>query len=158
MNKLATFFRETYVARFLIPAGLILMVFSIFLFRAVDHTKDFKKTEAYVSRLEPAEAEYTDNQGELHPATETVYLKYTADGQEYETEYGVFPVGYKIGDKKTIGYNPLNPAEISDSAGFILPIAVLAGGVIAFIAGIISLIRAIKKQKALRKQEEEWSS
>ena len=34
----------------------------------------------------------------------------------------------------------------------------LAGGAVAFIAGVISLFRAAKKQKALRKQEEEWAN
>ena len=155
MNKLATFMRATYIGRALIPIGLILMVVSIFVFRAVDHTSDFKKVDAVVSRLEPAEAEYTDNEGQHHDATDTVYMKYTVDGKEYEEEYGVFS-GYKVGEKKTISYNPLNPMEIAQPTGIWLPIVMLGGGAALFAGGIISLIRAAKKQKALKKQEEEW--
>ena len=157
MNKAAAFLRATYVGRFLVPLGIILMIVSIFVFRAVDHTKDFKKVEAVVSKLEPAEAEYTDDQGQFHEATDTVYVKYTVDGKEYETNYGEF-TGFKVGDKKTICYNPMDPTEISSPAGMLLPIAMLAGGAVAFIAGVISLFRAAKKQKALRKQEEEWAN
>ena len=149
--------RATYVGRALIPIGLILMVVSFFVFRSVDHISDFKKTEAVVSSLEPAEAEYTDDQGNHHDATDTVYMKYTVDGKEYEEEYGIYS-GFKVGDKKTICYNPLDPKEIAQPNGYIIPIIMLAGGAAAFIGGVISLFRAAKKQKALKKQEEEWTN
>ena len=146
--------RATYVGRALIPIGLILMVVSIFIFRSVDHIRDFRKTEAVVSRLEHAEDEYTDEQGQHHAATDTVYVKYTADGKEYEEEFGVFS-GYKEGDRLSICYNPMNPTEISSPTSIVLPIAMLGGGAAAFIGGIISLIRAARRHKALRKQETE---
>ena len=149
--------RATYVGRALIPIGLILMVVSIFVFRSVDHTSSFKKTESVVSRLEPAEDEYTDDQGQHHDATDHVYIKYTVDGKEYEEEFGVFS-GYKIGDKISICYNPSNPKEISSPATILLPILMLGAGAAAFIGGIISLIRAAKKQKALKNQEEVWTN
>lgn len=157
MNKMASFLRATYVGRALIPIGLILMVVSIFIFRSVDHIRDFRKTEAVVSRLEHAEDEYTDEQGQHHAATDTVYVKYTADGKEYEEEFGVFS-GYKEGDRLSICYNPMNPTEISSPTSIVLPIAMLGGGAAAFIGGIISLIRAARKHKALRKQETEWTN
>ena len=156
MNKLATFMRATYIGRALIPIGLILMIVSIFVFRSVDHTRDFKKVDAVVSRVDPYEAEYTDAQGDHHEATYTIYMKYTVDGKEYEEEYGVFS-GIKVGDKHTILYNPLDPKEIAQSNSIILPIVLLAGGAASFIGGVISLIRAARKQKALKKQEEEWA-
>lgn len=156
MNKLASFMRATYIGRALIPLGLILMIVSIFVFRSADHTQGFKKTESVVSRLEPGEDEYTESDGTLHEATDTVFIKYTVDGKEYETEFGVFP-GYKIGDKIKIVYNPEDPKEISSPVGIVLPIVILAGGAALMIGGIISLIRAAKKQKALRKQEEGWA-
>ena len=156
MNKMASFMRATYIGRALIPIGLILMVVSIFVFRSVDHTRDFKKTEAVVSRLEHAEDEYTDDQDQHHDATDTVYVKYTADGKEYEEEFGVFS-GYKVGDRVSICYNPMNPKEISSPTTIVFPIVMLGGGAAAFIGGVISLIRAAKKQKALRKQEMEWT-
>lgn len=157
MNKMASFMRVTYVGRALIPIGLILMVVSIFFFRSVDHIRDFKKTEAVVSRLEHAEDEYTDDQGQHHDATDTVYVKYSADGKEYEEQFGVLS-GYKVGDSLSICYNPLDPKEISSPASILLPIAMLGGGAAVFIGGIISLMRAARKQKALRKQEEEWAN
>ena len=61
MNKLATFFRESSAGRFLIPLGLILIVFSFFTFKAVDHAKDFIKTEATVTKAELYEQAYNKN-------------------------------------------------------------------------------------------------
>ena len=61
LNNFAKFMRESYTARFLIPVGIILIVVSIFVFMAVDHTKDFVKTDSIVSRMELYENQYTDD-------------------------------------------------------------------------------------------------
>ena len=68
--------------------------------------------------------------------------------------YGQYE-GVKVGDKKTIIYNPKNPTEISEKVNIIVPIAIIAAGAVSLIGAIISIMRTRKKNKALRKQEEE---
>ena len=157
MNNIATFFRESMVGRFLIPAGVMLIVFSIILFFAVDHNKNYIKTDAVVSMVELTHKAYTDEDGNHIDATYNIYVMYTADGREYEEYLGEFS-NYKKGDKLTICYNPENPRQISQPVSLIWPIAMLIGGIGALVAGIISIIIEMKKHKALRLQEEGWKN
>ena len=157
MNNIYTFFRETSTGRFFIPAGLILIIFSIFLFIATDHNKNYIKTEAVVSRTELVEEAYTDADGNRVDATYKVYVKYTVDGQEYDEELGELP-NYKQGDKITICYNPENPSQISQPTTIILPIALLVAGIAALIGGIVSIMKALKKHKAMKEQEKGWAN
>ena len=101
MNNISKFFRETSVGRFFIPLGIVLVVFSIFMFVSMDNTKNYKKTEAVVSRTELYEDSYYDDEGNKVEATYTVYVKYSVDGKDYEEEYGVLS-GYNENDKVTI--------------------------------------------------------
>ncbi|MBQ8892202.1 MAG: DUF3592 domain-containing protein [Bacilli bacterium] len=156
MNDVFTFFRETGTGRFFTILGIILLVFSFFLYVGVNNTKNYIKTEAIVSKTELYEDAYYD--GDTHyDATYTVYVKYTVDGQEYNEEYGVFS-GYKEGDKVTISYNPSNPSEIAQPNGFALPIVFFIVGVISLAGGVISIVKAVKKQKMLKEQEKGWAN
>lgn len=157
MNGIARFFRESMVARFFIPLGIVLIIFSVFIFISNNKTKNYPKTKAVVSKTELYEEAYTDEDGNHVDATYTVYLKYTVDGKEYEEEYGVFS-GYKVGDKKTIAYNPKNPKEISDPPSSLFAFAFLIGGIASLVGGIISAIRSVKKYKAMKRQEEGWKN
>ena len=61
---------------------------------------------------------------------------------------------YKEGDKVTISYNPKKPQQISQPFSIILPTVLLSLGCILLICGILSLIKAFKKIKALKAQDE----
>lgn len=152
MNNISTFFRESSFGRFFIPLGLILIVFSIFFFITADHNKNYVATDGIVSRVELVEDEHTDVDGNHVEATYRVFVKYTVDGEEYDEELGELS-GIKVGDKIKITYNPENPREISQPIGMILPIILLLAGIAALVSGIISIIRAIKKHKAMKEQE-----
>ena len=157
MNNLATFFRESRVARFFIPFGIILIVFSIFLFIAGDHNKNYLATEAVVSKTELVKEGTYDSEGNYEEATYNIYVKYTVDGKEYETELGEM-FERKVGDKINIVYNPANPEEISQPASLILNIVLLLGGIGALVGGIVSVINALKRNKKMRMQEEGWKN
>ena len=139
MNVIARFFRESMAARFLIPLGFALIAFGIFAFMSNNKTKNYPKVEAVVSKVELYEDAYTDLDGNHVDAVYTVYMKYTVNGVDYEEIYGQFS-GYKVGDKKTIVYNPNNPKEISDPPSLLLVIIILAGGVVSICLGIFSAI------------------
>ena len=157
MNSIATFFRESRTGRFLIPLGMILIIFSIFVFIANEHNKNYIPIEAIVSKTELYEEAYTDVDGNYVEATYTVYVKYTVNEREYNVALGEFS-GYKKGDKIKIAYNPENPEEITQQTGIILPIAMFIGGIVALIWGVISFIKVIKKHKEMKNQEKGWSN
>ena len=157
MNDLATFFRESRVARFFIPAGIFLIIFSILLFVIDNQNKNYIKTEAVVSKIKLAEEEHTDSEGNHLEATYTVFVKYTVEGKEYEEELGILS-GYKEGDKVIITYNPSDPSQISQPSSIILAIGVLLAGIASLVGGIISAIRAVQKHKAMKTQEEGWKN
>lgn len=157
MNKLAIFFRESRVGRFFIPLGIILIVFSVFLFIITEHNKDYIKVEATVSKANLAQEATIDSEGNHVDATYNIYVKYTVDGKNYDELLGELS-GYKEGDKITIVYNPNNPKEISQPSSIFLAIGVLVAGIGALVYGIISSINSIKKYKELKKQEEGWKN
>lgn len=156
MNKFVKFVRDYSMAAFFLPAGLLLIIFSIFAFLFVDKTKDYTKTEATVSKTILYERAYTDEDDVHHDATYRVFVKYTVDGRVYNEEYGVFS-NYKEGDKLTVKYNPDNPSEVVQPNTIILPICLLIGGVAATIFSIISIISTNKKNKKFKLQEEAWT-
>ena len=98
MNGIATFLRESKVARFLIPMGIVLIVFSIFMFISDDHNKNYIEAEATVSKVELFREESFDAEGNREPAEYTIFVKYTVNGNDYDTELGVM-FEKKIGDK-----------------------------------------------------------
>ena len=154
MNKLAKFFRDYSVARFFIPLGIILIVFGYFMFVSIDNTKDYIETNAVVSRTVLYEDAYYD--GDVHhDATYTVYVRYTVDGVLYDEEFGIFS-GYKEGDNVTITYNPENPEEIASPTSIFFPIGFVIAGIISIVISIFSILKTNKKNKELKKQEEEW--
>lgn len=155
MNKLAAFMRDYSTARFFIPLGIILLVFGIFFFGSVQRTKNFPKTEGVVTRTELAEEAYTDREG-YHEATYTVYVKYTVDGKDYETDYGVFPQ-MKVGDKVSVAYNPADPSDMTQPHSIWIPIGFIAGGLAALGGSAVSIINTTKKRRAMKAQEEEWA-
>lgn len=157
MNGIITFFRESKTARFLIPLGIILIIFSIFLFISSNHNKDYIKTEATVSKVELVREATYDVDGNREEAMYRIFVKYTVDGNEYDTELGEM-FEQKVGDKITIVYNPSNPTEISQPSSMILNIAMLVGGVAALVGGIVSAVNAIKRRKKMKEQERSWEN
>ena len=111
MNKLFTFFRESQVARFLIPLGLILTIFGVIVLSINLKNQNYIKTDATISSVELVEEAHTDANGDVVQATYKIKVKYTVDSKEYEEELGELPGEYKVGSKMTIYYNPDNPKE-----------------------------------------------
>jgi len=157
MNKLITFFRESSLARFLIPSGLLFMIFGVIFLVININNQDYVKTEATVSKVELEQEAYIDSVGDMVEATYKVSIKYTVDGTNYEEELGGLSQ-YKIGDKMTIYYNPSNPNQITQTKSLIIPVVIIISGLAAFVGGIISGMNAIKRYKKMRNQEKEWSN
>ncbi len=157
MNNIAIFLRESKTARFLIPMGILFIIFGIIMFVINNKHKDYIETEAVVSSAELAQEAYTDVDGNYVEATYRVFVKYSVDGQEYNQELGELS-GYKKGDKITIAYDPKDPSHISQPIGVVIPTIICVAGVAALVGGIVSAAKAINRHKELKKQEEGWSN
>ena len=156
MNKIATIIRESGTARFLIPAGIMLVVFGIIFFSASKRNKDYIQTESSVAAIELEEAEHTDGKGNRTEATYTLTVKYVVNGREYEAELPGMSK-YEPGEKIRIYYNPLDPGQITQTKSLIIPLGIIAAGIAAIVGGIISGVNAIRKYKSMKAQEREWT-
>ena len=157
MNKIAMIIRESRVARFLIPAGLILIVCGVIFFGASKQNQDYIKTESTVTKVDLEQEASTDAEGNTVAATYTVSVKYTVDGKEYEAELGGMSK-YKEGEKMTIYYNPSDPSQITQTKSLVIPLIIIAAGIAAIAGGIVSGINAIKRYQKMKEQEREWSN
>ena len=157
MNKLITFFRESITARFFIPLGIFLIVFGIFMFIINKNNQNYIKTDAYVSKTELVQESYIDENNNTVDATYKVFVKYTVDNKEYDTELGELS-NIKKGDKITIYYDPNDPNNITQTKSLILPFVFIIGGIVSLVGGVISGYNAIKKYKKMKEQEKSWSN
>ena len=156
INRFAKFNRDYSLAMFMLPAALILIVFGCISIGPVAKRLNYPQTEATVTRAELYEEAYYDGNTH-HDATYTIFVKYAVDGQEYEEEYGVFPK-MNEGDKVTINYNPDDHRDIGQPNSMLLPYGIIAAGAAALAVGVVSIIRARNKNKALKQHEEEWKN
>ena len=155
MNNLIAFFRDYRAARFFIPVGLILCIFSIFMFIFYANTQSYSKTEGTVTKTVLYEEAYTDADNSYHEETYTVFVKYTVDGKEYEGEYGILP-NYHVGDTVSVAYDPKDPNKMIQPMDIVFPMIFASIGVASLVGGIISFIRTYNKRKALKEREKEW--
>lgn len=157
MNKISEFLRESSVARFLIPTGLILIIAGIIFFIASSKNQNYIKIEAIVTKTEILEDAHTDADGNHVDATYKAYIKYTVDEKEYENTLENVSK-FKEEEKITIYYNPDDPTKITQTKSLIIPIIIIVAGIASLIGGVISAINAYKKHQKMKAQEKEWSN
>ncbi|MBQ6671202.1 MAG: DUF3592 domain-containing protein [Firmicutes bacterium] len=156
MNKFIQLMQATTLGRFLIPGGLMLLIFGLVTVGNISDARDYKEVSAVVSKAELVREEYTDSDSTHHDAEYDVTVKYTVNGREYESELGVLS-NIKAGDNIKVFYNPEDPGEVVQMRNqALIPYICIGVGALALIGGIISIVKAMQKIKRLRQQEEEW--
>lgn len=156
MNKIITIIRESALARFLIPAGIILIVFGVVFFGASKRNQHYKQTSAQVTSVTLEEAASTDVNGNRTEATYTLGIRYTVDGKEYENDLSGMSKR-EAGDRIVIYYDPDDPNMITQTKSLIIPLAIIAAGIAALVAGIVSGVNVIRRYNRMKAQEREWS-
>ena len=155
MNRMAKFLQDYALPRFLLPAGVLLLVFGFVVLRTVDTRQGYPQTDTIVTRTELYE-EAHDEGDSWQEATYRVFVKYTVDGQEFEEELGILKE-MKAGEIVRIDYNPADPRDISQPMGHWVPLGMIAAGTGALLGGVGSAIRTAKINRKLNEQEEEWT-
>ena len=143
-NKFARLMRNTGTARFLIPAGIILIIFGIILLGF--KTDNYVETVGKVTKVE----QYIDHNGEN---TQTVYdvdFEYIVDGKQYNGSFSGLGKAYNAGEDIKVFYDPEKPENITNAkgAGIIGPIAIGLGA-LAAVGGVLSAVKAFKKSREL---------
>lgn len=156
MNKIITIIRESALARFLIPAGIILIVFGVVFFGASKRNQHYKQTSAQVTSVVQEEAASTDANGNRTEATYTLDIRYTVDGKEYENDLSGMSK-HEVGDRITIYYDPADPNMITQTKSLIIPLVIIAAGIGACVGGIVSGVNAIRRYNRMKAQEREWT-
>ena len=156
MNRIAKFFRDYALVRFLFPLGIVLIIFGIVLAGIVNRRSTYPKVDATVTRADLYEEEHYEGETFVD-ATYRVFVKYTVNGTEYEEELGIIPE-IKPGTTVKLDYNPKDPTDISQPTSPVIPIVMIAGGAAALVGGVVSVILTRKKNKALKEQEKEWTN
>lgn len=156
MNKIITIIRESALARFLIPAGIILIVFGVVFFGASKRNQHYKQTSAQVTSVMLEEAASTDVNGNRTEATYTLGIRYTVDGKEYENDLSGMSKR-EAGDRIVIYYDPDDPNMITQTKSLIIPLVIIAAGIGAVVAGIVSGVNVIRRYNRMKAQEREWS-
>ena len=156
MNKIITIIRESALARFLIPAGIILIVFGVVFFGASKRNQHYKQTSAQVTSVTLEEAASTDVNGTRTEATYSLGIRYTVDGKEYENDLSGMSKR-EAGDRIVIYYDPDDPNMITQTKSLIIPLVIIAAGIGAVVAGIVSGVNVIRRYNRMKAQEREWS-
>ena len=156
MNKIITIIRESALARFLIPAGILLIVFGVVFFGASKRNQHYKQTSAQVTSVTLEEAASTDVNGNRTEATYTLGIRYIVDGKEYENDLSGMSKR-EAGDRIVIYYDPDDPNMITQTKSLIIPLVIIAAGIGAVVARIVKGVNVIRRYNRMKAQEREWS-
>lgn len=142
-NKLAKLMRNSGPARTFVPAGIIILIFGIFMLGM--KTDTFEETVGYVTSVE----EHTNDEKQKEY---DVTFTYTAGGQEREGVFADMPEAYSVGQEIPVFYDPENPEKITNSkGGSLLGLILVILGAAAIAAGILRTVTAFKKSAELEK-------
>ena len=157
MNKMFLFMRESSIARFLIPVGVMLIVFGAVMFFINTKNQNYIKIEANVTDVREEQETNIDADGTSTTTIYNVTVNYTVDGKEYTQDLNNVSK-YKVGDKMDIYYNPKDPNQITQTKSLILPIIIFVAGIASLTGGIISAVNAVKRNKKMKEQERSWAN
>ena len=142
-------FRKLQKVRFyvgLIAVGLVFSLISGFvIYKTAGIT--YETTQATVVHCEEFVNSTAQDDNDRYSYIYTI--NYTAGGKEYkDVEFGNFAEPKNPGDTVTIRYNVDDPEQLATEGGDYIIYIVLAVGIIAFIAGIIMLIKSLKQKSS----------
>lgn len=147
MNKIARLFRDTGPLRFLLPVGIVLIIFGIFMLKLTP--QKYEQTTGTITAV-------TETLDTTDDVTRTVYdveFDYTVDGKVYHSSFSGLSDRPAEGDRITVYYDPADPSRISNtkSTGLIGIILIIIG-VICIAGGIFSAVKLFGKSRRLDEQ------
>lgn len=142
-NKFARFMRNTGPARFLVPVGLVLIIFGIILL-GFNHNK-YVETVGRITSVSEGIFDDETNQQQYD-----IDFTYTVDGKEYNGTFSNLSEKYGVGEDIKVFYDPEDPTKTTNSKlGGILAPVIIGLGVLAAALGVFMTVKAFRKSKAL---------
>lgn len=130
--------KDYLVTIVLLSVGIIFLIIGIFINSEVFliPEQDRVYTNAIITHID---IDHDSNEDTTHE----VYIKYSADGKEYESELNMYSSSYYEGKEIEVYYDKNNPSNVeTDEANNMLSIILIAiGGSFALISGIVLFIQ-----------------
>ncbi|MBQ6035813.1 MAG: DUF3592 domain-containing protein [Lachnospiraceae bacterium] len=143
-NKIARFMRNTGLLRFLLPLGIIMIVFG-FIAGGLKPAK-YELTKGTVTSVR----EYTDVEDNETKTRYEAEFNYTVDGKQYTNSFEGLSEKPNVGDEIKVYYRPEDPQQVSNtSIGGFLGTIMLGLGAIVIVLAILSGVKAFKKSHEL---------
>lgn len=155
LNRVAKAERDYYSGASFAVFGVIVIAFGILALMINNKRLDYPEIDAEVIGVELQNEEYYSDDT-YNPATYYLDIRYTVDGQEYETTIDQQPKK-EVGDTVKIDYDPSDPTQVGSHTAAWFPYIIITAGVAGVAGGVISIIRNREKNRRLKEQEEEWS-
>lgn len=142
MEKLVRLMKDTGPARFLVPVGLVLIIFGCIMFGM--KSDNFVEGVATITSVTE---DFTGSEKEYD-----IGISYTVDGKQYNGVFDNLSGEFKTGSQISVWYDPEDPQRITNAKtpAFVPPV-MIAAGVLAVIFGILQTVKAMKKSKELDK-------
>ncbi len=140
-NTFARLMRNTGPARFLVPLGIILIVFGVIM--SGMNTGSFELTTGRITSVTEVDSTENDKQYD-------VGITYTVNGTTYNSVFPNLLGEYTVGDSIDVYYDPEDPESITNGkiGGFVAP-AMIGVGALAVAGGIYTAVKAFRKSREL---------
>ena len=123
-----------------IAVSILFIVGGILFFVKFDPDAYDCSTTATITRIEE-EYNITDEQYDYH-----VFVKYTVDGNEYETEYGSYHSGMHEGDEVELWYMSSDPMNITSGNKDLAPFIGLGFAALGLILLVVDVIKFLRRR------------
>ena len=142
-NQLRRVSSNTAVLRFLLPIGLILIVFGVMLFNSTPDK--YEETKGTVTNV----TAHMNDDDEVYD----IDFEYTVGTQKYSNTFVDMNEAKKVGDEIKVFYDPANPESVSNSKNTgIFGVAFIVIGAAAVAFSIYSTVKSFKKTRQMDEQ------
>ena len=142
-NKFSGSVQSGAAAKFLIPIGIVMIVFGIIMLSI--NTDNFIETTGRV--ISVTECPYEEGEVQQYD----IEIRYTVDGKDYEAVLANQSGDYKNGDEIKLFYDPANPANTTNTKSKVLPLIMTGAGALVLVFGVYKTVTDLKKKKELDK-------
>lgn len=139
INSLKKFTALRFAVGLMIVGLIVAIISGITLFAPSNDSGEYATTTATFSSIEV--------QGDGEDAEYFVYVTYTVDGKEYNTQLNSYDSRWKVGDTTEIEYDVNDPASLHQSGSKTMSIAICIIGIGAFVLGVLKLKKSVKTPK-----------
>jgi uncharacterized protein (UPF0333 family) len=127
-----------------------IIFFTIGCFILVSTVKFKEKAEVTDAVITDIEVDSYRGSNGKRQTSHDVFVKYTVDGEEYESEYGEYTSGMRVGQEVEVYYDPENPGD-ARTGSYFLPVIFMGIGGLFIVIGFAFVIVNFKSSRSRKK-------